>query len=353
MFRAGSQNTRRQFLWQAAGLVPAVSTLSAQEPFDSVQASVWKNARNNGLVMIHRPAPSEITWQAQIVKKGEPGEPLIVAGRVLAPDGTTPAESVTVYAYNTDAQGYYGENRREYPPRIYGWMRTDAGGRFELRTIHPGCYPGMRVPAHVHFVLWGGGYPLQWAEELKFEKGRYITPALLAEDAKLGEFRTIQPLSRGSAGVLRCSVQIPLRRQFPLSTWGIAARRRRGSAATCQGSTRLFAYRACSQFDPGRIGFSGQSFWSGRHPLPTRRGQGRGPREFQADREFHALAPAISHGGVAHQPMARGAEVDAGTNRNGFAALHHGAAGRDVPAGGPGGAGLSAGAQPGDLQNNI
>jgi len=145
--RHASQNTRRQFLWQAASLVPAVGSLrlSAQEPFDSLPASVWKNARDNGLVMIHRPAPSEITWQAQIVKKGEPGEPLIVAGRVLAPDGTTPAGSVTVYAYNTDAEGYYGENRKEYPPRIYGWMRTDAEGRFELSTIHPGCYPGTRA----------------------------------------------------------------------------------------------------------------------------------------------------------------------------------------------------------------
>ena len=102
------QNTRRQFLWHAAWLVPAVGALrlSAEEPFDSLPASVWKNARNNGLVMIHRPAPSELSWQTQIVKNGEPGEPLIVAGRVSAPDGPTPAEGVTIYAYNTDAEGY-------------------------------------------------------------------------------------------------------------------------------------------------------------------------------------------------------------------------------------------------------
>ncbi len=24
----------------------------------------------------------------------------------------------------------------------------------------------MRVPAHVHFEAWGGGYPIQWVEEL-------------------------------------------------------------------------------------------------------------------------------------------------------------------------------------------
>jgi protocatechuate 3,4-dioxygenase beta subunit len=209
------QNTRRQFLWHAAWLVPAVGALrlSAEEPFDSLPASVWKNARNNGLVMIHRPAPSELSWQTQIVKNGEPGEPLIVAGRVSAPDGPTPAEGVTVYAYNTDAEGYL----RRKPHGVSAadlWLDEDeCRGGFELRTIHPGCYPGMRVPAHVHFVLWGGGYPLQWTEELKFEGGRYITPALVAEDAQLGEFRTIQRLSRGNDGVLRCAFQIRLRRE--------------------------------------------------------------------------------------------------------------------------------------------
>jgi len=199
----------------AACLGPVVGALRlrAEEPFDSLPASLWKNARQNGLVMIHRPAPSQLAWQTQIVKKGEPGEPLMVTGRVLAPDGRTPAGDVTVYAYNTDAEGYYGENRAEYPPRIYGWMKTDATGRFELRTIRPGCYPGMRVPAHVHFVLWGGGYPLQWTEELRFEGGRYITPELVREDAKLGDFHTIQRLSRAGDGVLRCGLQIRIGRE--------------------------------------------------------------------------------------------------------------------------------------------
>jgi|SRR5580658_8688016 protocatechuate 3,4-dioxygenase beta subunit len=85
--------------------------------------------------------------------------------------------------------------------------------KFELRTIHPGCYPGMRVPAHIHFVLWGGGHPLQWTEELKFEGGRYITAALLAADAQLGDFRTIRSLSRGNGGVLRCGFRIRLQRE--------------------------------------------------------------------------------------------------------------------------------------------
>ncbi len=118
---------------------------------------------------------------------------------------------VTVYAYNTDAEGYYGEGHAEYPPRLYGWMKTDAEGHFELLTILPGSYPGMHVPAHIHFLLWGAGYPLQWVEELRFEGDRYLTSEMLRTAAEEGLFRTIQPLVPGGAdGALRCSFRVRL-----------------------------------------------------------------------------------------------------------------------------------------------
>src|SRR5579872_4756629 len=128
-------DSRRSFLLKTAGLALA-SRLKAQEPFDSLPAALWKNARHNGLIMIHRDTPAVLQWRTRITAPAEPGEPLTVAGQVFAPDGVTPAPGVTVYAYNTDANGCYGENRAEYPPRIYGWMKTDAAGRFELQTIH-------------------------------------------------------------------------------------------------------------------------------------------------------------------------------------------------------------------------
>jgi len=211
-----TDQSRRHFLIKAACLSSVSITarhLAAQEPFDSLPASVWQNARRNGLIMIHRPTPSHLSRRTQIAANDEPGDPLIVAGQVFAPDGLVPAPGVTVYAYNTDAQGYYGENQKEYPPRIYGWMKTDAEGRFELRTIRPGCYPGMQVPAHIHFVLWEGGYPLQWTEQLEFEGDRYITRDALAKDALRGDFNTIQRLNRAEHDVLHCSIKIKLQRE--------------------------------------------------------------------------------------------------------------------------------------------
>jgi protocatechuate 3,4-dioxygenase, beta subunit len=214
---AGSRRNFLETLAVLGGLITAARGATVDDPFDALPPGVWRNSRRNGLVMIRHPAPAGITSRARIAQPGEDGEPLVVHGQVFAPDAKTPAPGVTVYAYNTDAQGYYGENHTSYPPRLYGWMKTDDQGRFELLTIKPGRYPGMRVPAHIHFAFWGGGYPPQWVDELRFEGDSYLTPAMIAEDQARGEFATIQRLTRNSEGVLHCSFHIRLQRQSNFS----------------------------------------------------------------------------------------------------------------------------------------
>lgn len=215
MRQAGSYS-RRTFLKAmgvCAGFTAAPRGEAADDPFEALPPGVWRNARRNGLVMIRHPAPPGTGWQARIAAAGEPGEPLAVAGQVFAPDSKTPLPGVTVYAYNTDAQGYYGEDHKEYPPRLYGWMKTNAEGGFELFTIKPGRYPGMHVPAHIHFTVWGAGYPPQWVEELRFEGDSYLTPEAIAEDRNRGEFASIRPLTRGTDGLLHCSFRIRVQRE--------------------------------------------------------------------------------------------------------------------------------------------
>jgi hypothetical protein len=194
------RSSRRQFVlgWGAACF--AGRPAAAEEPFDFLPPGVWQRARMNGLIMIHRPAPARLSGRTQLVGDREPGEPLIVTGQVFAPDGRTPAPGVTVYAYNTNAEGYYGENRAEYPPRLFGWMQSGPTGNFEFRTIRPGRYPGMHVPAHVHFAFWGGGYPLQGGAELRFTGDSYLSPSDMAEDRLRGELREIRPVTRRSDG---------------------------------------------------------------------------------------------------------------------------------------------------------
>ena len=156
------------------------------------------------------PEPPGTIWAATIVPAGEPGDPLVVSGRVYAPDGEHTVANVIVYAYNTDKGGYYSPDGKVGHPRLKGYMKTDAEGRFELRTIVPGRYPNMHIPAHVHFNLWGAGYPVQWTDELRFEGDSYLTDTMKQESLARGKFATIRPLTRDSASVFHCEIKLRL-----------------------------------------------------------------------------------------------------------------------------------------------
>jgi protocatechuate 3,4-dioxygenase beta subunit len=141
---------------------------------------------------------------------GEPGTPLVVHGQVFAPDGKTPAAGVTLYAYQTDARGlYHAPGVKE--PRLRATCITDAQGRFELRTIRPGAYPGGGIPAHIHFQAWGGGYPKQWLPELQFDDDASVTAALRAESRARGKFANIVAAPRDAHGVLHATMKLVLR----------------------------------------------------------------------------------------------------------------------------------------------
>lgn len=137
--------------------------------------------------------------EARLAPEGEPGEPLRVEGLLFAPDGVTPASGVVVYAYQTDVTGVYSRRPGD-PPRLRGWMRTDASGRFAYRTIRPGSYPGGKNPAHVHHQLWGGGYPPQWSNDLLFDDDPLVGPGERARSEALGPFAFVRKAERGASG---------------------------------------------------------------------------------------------------------------------------------------------------------
>ena len=95
-------------------------------------------------------APSRVT----IARAPEPGTSLTVSGRVVDPEGR-PVAGVSIYAYQTDAKGEYipGQSGGSDNPRLFGYMRSDAEGRYAFVTIKPGSYPNSRNPAHIHFEV--------------------------------------------------------------------------------------------------------------------------------------------------------------------------------------------------------
>ena len=154
------------------------------------------------------PAPPNTSPEATLVAPGEPGEPLVIDGTVFAPDGTTPVAGVVVYAYNTDAQGFYRPDRAVWPPRLHGWVKTDGNGHFRLHTIRPGRYPNMHVSAHVHTQLWGGGFPFQYSGELHFADDSLITPGDREQAARLGKFGNLCAPEKDAQGVLHCAMAL-------------------------------------------------------------------------------------------------------------------------------------------------
>ena len=150
-------------------------------------------------------APDDVSSKAALAGEKDAGEPLVVSGTVFETDGTTPAPNILIYAYHTDAKGFYGRGRSEHPHgKHHGWMLTDARGRYELRTIKPAQYPVRDTPAHIHYTLTGVNFREYWIDDVWFEGDNLITPEIKRKQLSgRGGFNPILKLEKGADGILR------------------------------------------------------------------------------------------------------------------------------------------------------
>ena len=92
---------------------------------------------------------------AVIAGADEPGDRLVLTGRVLDADGG-PVAGVLVQVFHTDAAGYYSEGGMdESDPRLCGVARTGDDGAYRFETVNPAAYAtgGGGMP-HVHYSVW-------------------------------------------------------------------------------------------------------------------------------------------------------------------------------------------------------
>lgn len=152
-----------------------------------------------------RQRPRTIASTARIAPANEPGTPLVIHGRIFQRDGKTPAPGITVFAYQTDRTGVYGEGVW----RLRGWARSDAEGRFTFHTIRPGSYPSSRNPAHVHLTIEGPNLPRRWTSELHFADDPFVTEAAKRRSQALGAFGAVRPVTtRGGAQHIDYNIRI-------------------------------------------------------------------------------------------------------------------------------------------------
>ena len=99
-------------------------------------------------------------------EKAARGEVHVIEGRVLDEDGKPVADAL-VDIWQANHHGRYDHEADPNPapldPDFQGWarLRTDAEGRYRVRTIKPGAYPveaGWSRPPHVHFKVARRGF---------------------------------------------------------------------------------------------------------------------------------------------------------------------------------------------------
>ncbi|HUR64772.1 MAG TPA: hypothetical protein VMZ03_00345 [Chitinophagaceae bacterium] len=101
----------------------------------------------------------------EITPPDEPGKKIRVLGTITDKEGK-PLPGALVYLYQTDSKGWYAADVPHVlssgsdagHARLFGYVRTDANGKFELHTIKPSGYPQSDLPAHIHVHVWANGY---------------------------------------------------------------------------------------------------------------------------------------------------------------------------------------------------
>lgn len=203
--------TRRQFI-KRASLLAAVFPMLPLTGLDSCSNAPPARAQNSGMPCGACDAPAKLLWRSVITSASEPGEPLVMSGTIYQPDGVTPAENITLYAYHTDATGYYNERDDAFHPRLRGWMRTGRDGKYEFRTIKPAPYPHRTTPAHIHAHVYGPSYAEYSIDDYWFAGDPFITPSARAKLTGRGGFNSIITLQRDANGVLKGRRDIKLER---------------------------------------------------------------------------------------------------------------------------------------------
>jgi protocatechuate 3,4-dioxygenase beta subunit len=147
--------------------------------------------------------------------KDEPGPRLLVKGRVLDEDGHRVAGAL-VYAYHTDHKGWYshrgphvgGNSGDVKHARLFGYVRTDAEGEFELDTIRPEGYPRSDLPQHIHIHFDAKGFqPL--VSEILFDDDPRLTARM--RERGLGEGALITVPERTGEGAERVSCEFTMK----------------------------------------------------------------------------------------------------------------------------------------------
>lgn len=170
-----------------------VAAATACAPSDAQVDPFWLRSWNEA----QRTRPSSMDSIGRIAPADEPGQSLVVHGRVVNPDGRTPAAGVVVHAYHRDVAGFdFGPNDNALTTwRLQGWAQTDLDGRFEFHTIRPAPDHLGRDGAHIHFTVESAAFGRQWAPTVFFADDPLVSEQQRQRSAAAGELGAVRAVT--------------------------------------------------------------------------------------------------------------------------------------------------------------
>jgi protocatechuate 3,4-dioxygenase, beta subunit len=169
-----------------------------------------------GCEAIHERPHHDLGWSAVVPPAGEPGERMVLSGRVFHADGKTPAAGVVIYVHHTNSAGVYPRHGNEQGwGRRHGylraWVKTNARGEYRFETIRPGSYPGRRDPAHIHFTIKEPNRREYWIDDVVFTDDPYVDAEYRRRAQNRGGSGIVTPV-RSASGEWRVQRDIVLER---------------------------------------------------------------------------------------------------------------------------------------------
>ena len=186
----------------------AVSQILTDKKYDAV------HAETSFREIIKKYCKAEII---SIVTDTIPGKKIKVAGTVKNPEGQ-PVAGALVYLYHTDARGWYAADAPHVSmnegdmrhARLFGYVKTDKNGMFELHTIKPSGYPKSDLPAHIHVHIEAKGYQTVVTEFLFDDDERLV--GKIRENALRDRFPVAKPEKTGKPFEQKFSYVVSIRK---------------------------------------------------------------------------------------------------------------------------------------------
>lgn len=161
----------------------------------TVPAGDWRPTEDNILGPFHREGAP---FRAKITPPLEPGDVMLISGRVWAHDTKRPLAGAVLDVWQANKDGRYDNDDPRKPPAKDVFVNrarliTDGSGYYEYETIMPGRYQiGRDVwrPAHIHYMIRYPGYK-KLVTQLYFKgdpmnsKDRFIKKSLIIDLAKV------------------------------------------------------------------------------------------------------------------------------------------------------------------------